>query len=175
MKTVEKIYWSDALMNGWTAIGPGRTWWFDTSEVYPAQYSLDRQGVPICWDDDVFKVEETRECTGDDTCTIILAADKDKKAVVMIHKDQPNVLIKGSVVREVTWADYNREGLWAVKKHCSGYKLEAVIINPKMKTLQKYKILKSLVQEIVRDTGKGDVNEPAAKKDAKNQGVPAAA
>jgi len=175
MKTVEKIYQSESLINGWIAIGPSRTWWFDTSEVYPKQYTLDYQGVPICWDEDVFQVEETRLCTGDDTCTIMLADKENKKVMVMIHKDQPNVLIKGAVDKEVTWADYNREGLWAIKKHCPGYRLDAVIINPKMKTLQKYNILKGLVKEVVKDKGKGEVNEPAAKKDAKNQGVPAAA
>lgn len=175
MKLIEKIYQSESLINGWSAIGPSRTWWFDTSEVYPKQYTLDYQGVPICWDDDVFQVEETRVCTGDDTCTIMLADKENKKVMVMIHKDQPNVLIKGAVVKEVTWADYNREGLWAIKKHCPGYRLDAVIINPKMKTLQKYNILKNLVKEVVKDKGKGEVNEPAAKKDAKNQGIPAAA
>lgn len=174
MKAFEKIYRSEALIRGWTAIGPNRTWWFDTAEAYPKQYTLDRQGIPICWDDDVFQVEETRLCTGDDTCTILLV-DKDKKVLVMIHKDQPNVLIKGAVSKEVTWEDYNREGLWAIKKHCPEYRLDAVIINPKMKTLQKYKILKSLVKEVVKGKGKGEVNEPAAKTNAKNQASVAAA
>lgn len=176
MKNFERIYKSEALIKGWDAIDSHRTWWFDTSEVYPKQYTLDKNGIPICWDDNVFQVEETKECTGDDTCTVILA-DKDKKILVMINKDQGHVLIKGAVSKEVEWEEYNREGLWAIKKYCPGYKLEAVILNPKIKTIQKHKILKSLVKEVVKTKGhkKGKANEPAAKQDKSDQGVPAAA
>ena len=169
MNKVERIYQSEALINGWEGIGSHRTWWFETEEEYLKRYTLDRQGIPIVWDDEVFDVEETRECTGDDTCTIILASEK-KKALVLINKDLDHVLIQGSVKKEIDWEDYNREGLWAVKKHCTGYALEAVIINPKIKTLEKFKVVKSIIKKVIeaRDFIQGGDHESAGEENKKD-------
>lgn len=72
------------------------------TEDYTKRYTLDKQGTSIVWDDETFSVEETRQCTGDDTCTIILA-NKDKKALVLIHRDLDHVLIKGGVEKKIEW------------------------------------------------------------------------
>ena len=76
MNKAERIYQSEALIEGWGKIEIGRPWWFDTSTKYPDVYTLDGKGAPIVWDDEgvEFTVEETRQCTGDDTCTVILRA-----------------------------------------------------------------------------------------------------
>jgi len=148
MQQMEMIYQSEALKNGWAGIGSNRTWWFDTTEEYGKPYTLDRQGIPIGWDDAVYPVEETRRCTGDNTCTIILT-NKKQKALVLIHKDLDHVLILGNVDKKVTWEDYNRLGLWAVKKHLTEYDLDAIIINPKIKTLEKFKVLKSVIKKVI--------------------------
>ena len=163
---METVYQSEALSNGWAGIGSQRTWWFDTTEQYSKIYTLDRQGIPIVWDDEVFDVEETRQCTKNDTCTIILK-DKKKKALVLIHKELDHVLIQGGVAKEIEWEDYNKEGLWAVKKHCTGYNLEAVIFNPKIKTLEKYGIVKTIIKKIIntRDLIRGKDHESAKAKD----------
>ena len=169
MEQMEMIYQSEALSNGWAGIGSHKTWWFDTAEQYSKIYTLDRQGIPIVWDDEVFSVEETRQCTKDDTCTIILT-DKKKKALVLIHKDLDNVQILGGVEKELFWEDYNRQGLWAVKKYCTGYELEAVIFNPNIKTLEKFKVVKAIIKKVIetRNIIRGKDHEPASKKDKAN-------
>jgi hypothetical protein len=166
MEQMEMIYQSQELANGWAGIGSHKTWWFDTAEQYSKIYTLDRQGIPIVWDDEVFGVEETRQSTKDDTCTIILK-DKKKKVLILIHKDLDHVLIQGAVDKKVSWEDYNTLGLWAIKKHCTGFELEAVIFNPKIKTLEKFGIIKSIIKKIIetRDLIKGKDHEPAQKKD----------
>jgi len=163
---MEMIYQSESLANGWAGIGSNRTWWFDTSEDYGKLYTLDRQGIPIGWCDGVYQVEETRQCTRDNTCTIILT-NKKQKALVLIHRDLEHVLILGGVDKKVEWEDYNRMGLWAVKKHLTEYDLEAVIINPKIKTLEKFKVVKAIIKKVLetRDLMKGDDHEPAQKED----------
>ena len=171
MEKMEMVYKSEALKNGWAGIGSHKTWWFDTAEQYSKIYSLDRQGIPIVWDDEVFNVEETRQCTGENTCTIILV-DKKKKALVLIHKDLDNVQILGGVNKEVSWEDYNKYGLWAVKKHCTGYELEAVIFNPNIKTLEnKFKVVKAIIKKVIETRnltiGK-DHDESASKKDTED-------
>ena len=170
MDQVERVFKSKTLVEGWEAINQFRTWWFDTSQYYGNEYSLDGKGIPICWDDDEFETEETRNCTGDDTCTIILV-NKRKKALVIINKNIDDVLINGSVTERISWDEYTREGLWAVKKHCPSYVLEAVIINPKIKTLEKFKVIKPVIKKIVelRDFIEGGDNGPAEQKNPKNK------
>ena len=150
MNQTERIYQSKALSEGWGKIEIVRPWWFDTSTKYPNVYSLDGQGAPIVWDDEgvEFTVEETRQCTGDDICTIILAQNK-KRALVMVNSKLENVKVLGGVENDVRWEDYTREGLWAVKKHMSDYALQAVIINPNIKTLEKFKVIKAIIKKVV--------------------------
>ena len=129
MNQTERIYQSKGLTEGWTGVGSAKTWWFDTSEVYQKRYSLDLRGVPIYWDEESFSVAEIRECTGEDICALILSQNK-KRALVMVHGKLEHVKVLGGVQKDVSWEDYSRQGLWAVKKHVPGYSLEAVVINP---------------------------------------------
>jgi hypothetical protein len=164
----EIIYQSEALNNGWLGIGSDRTWWFDTSEEYQKRYTLDKKGIPIGWDDGVYPVEETRQCTGDNTCTIILA-NKQKKALVLVHKDLDHVLILGSINKKVEWEDYNSQGLWAIKKHLTEYSLDAVIINPKIKTLEKFKVVKAIIKKVIETRNlEGKDHEPAQEEDTED-------
>jgi hypothetical protein len=169
MEQMEMIYQSQELSNGWAGIGSHRTWWFDTATQYSKIYTLDRQGIPIVWDDEVFGVDETRQCTGNNTCTIILK-DKKKKVLVLIHKDLDHVLIQGAVDKKISWQDYNQFGLWAIKKHLTGFDLEAVIFNPNIKTLEKFKVVKAIIKKIIetRNIIRGKNHEPASKKDKAN-------
>ena len=150
MNKAERIYQSEALSEGWEKIGSDRPYWFDTSVAYQKRYTLDGRGIPIVWDDEdiEFPVEDTRQCTGDDICTIILAQNK-KKALVMVNRQLDAARVLGGVEKEITWEDYTKKGLWAVKKHIPGYELEAVIINPKIKTLEKFKVVKSIIKKVI--------------------------
>ncbi len=170
MENKERIYKSEALSNGWSAIASAKTWWFDTSQAYQKRYTLDKRGIPIVWDEDTFETEETRQCTGKDTCTMILS-QKDKKVLVIVHGNLNHVYVMGSVDAIIEWDDYNRWGLWAVKKHCLKYDLEAAVINPKIKTLEKFKVVKPIIKRVIelRDFMEGGGNEPAAKKDTKDK------
>ena len=165
MENLEMVYQGQELSNGWTGIGSYRKWWFDTSEQYSKIYSLDKKGIPIVWDDETYNVDEIKQCTKDDVCTIILS-DKKKKTLVLIHKDMDHVLIQGAMDKKISWQDYTQFGLWAVKKHCTGFDLEAVIFNPKIKTLEKFGIIKGIIKKIIetRDLTKGK-DHAASKKD----------
>ncbi|CAB1060137.1 hypothetical protein D1BOALGB6SA_4902 [Olavius sp. associated proteobacterium Delta 1] len=171
MNKAERIYQSEALTNGWKKIGPDRPWWFDTSTKYPNVYSLDGKGVPLVWDDENinFSVSETRQCTGEDTCTIILSHNK-KRALVMVNSKLERVKVLGSVQKDVGWEDYTREGLWSVKKHISDFALEAVIINPNIKTLEKFKVVKSIIKKVIeaRDFTQGGEHESAGEENTED-------
>jgi len=171
MKNNERIYKNKALTKAWDDMDMFKTWWFDTSDEYPKHYSLDKQGVPICWDDITYPVQETIDCTGDDICTIILS-NKDQIAILVVNKDLENVMVQGSVTASITWDKYNTKGLLAVREQCPGYKLEAVIINPRIKTLEKFNVVKSIIKKIIeaRDFTEGDKNEPANQEDSVHQG-----
>ena len=171
MNKAERIYQSEALSEGWEKIGNDRPYWFDTSVTYQKRYSLDGRGIPIVWDDEdiEFPVEDTRQCTGDDTCTIILAQNK-KRALVMVNRQLDAVRVLGGVEKEVTWEDYTKKGLWAVKQHIAGYALEAVIINPKIKTLERFKVVKSIIKKVIetRSFIQGGKHEPANEENPKD-------
>jgi hypothetical protein len=169
MQKKEIIYQSEALISGWGIIGSHRTWWFDTIGNYDRPYTLDSQGIPIGWCDGVYDVKETRECTEDNTCTIILNHKK-QKALILIHRELDHVFILGGVNKQVSWDDYNKLGLWAVKKHLIEYTLEAVIINPKIKTLEKFKVVKAIIKKVIetRNLMEGKDHEPAQKKDTED-------
>ena len=160
MNKAELIYQSEALTEGWEKIGSDRPWWFDTSVAYQKRYSLDGRGTPIVWDDEDidFSVEDTRQCTGGDTCTIILAQNK-KRALVMVNRELDAVMVLGGVEKEITWEDYTQKGLWAVKQHIPGYVLEAVIINPKIKTLEKFKVVKSIIKKVIEAAQQAQAHE----------------
>ena len=171
MNQTERIYQSKALTEAWGKIEIGRPWWFDTSTKYPDVYTLDGKGVPVVWDDEAveFTVAETRQCTGDDTGTIILAHNK-KRVLVMVSGKLEHVKVLGGVQKDVSWEDYTREGLWAVKKHMPDYALQAVIINPNIKTLEKFKVVKAIIKKVVeaRDYIQGGNHEPAKEKNPKD-------
>jgi len=164
MNQTERIYQSKVLTESWEKIRNDRPWWFDTSTEYPNVYTLDAKGAPIVWDDEgvEFTIEETRQCTGDDTCTIILSHNK-KRVLVMVSGKLEHVKVLGGVQKDVSWEDYTREGLWSVKKHISGFVLEAVIINPNIKTLEKFKVVKAIIKKVVeaREYIQGGNHEPA--------------
>ena len=156
MKKMEMVFKSKELEKGWESIGTYRPWWFDTSTKFAAVYSLDGKGTPIVWDDEgiEFTVEETRECTGINTCAIVLSNKKNRALVLihrdlphLIHRDLPNVMIHGSIEKEIEWQEYTSLGLWAAKKHCPDYNLEAAIINPMIKTLEGLGVIKNNYQE----------------------------
>jgi hypothetical protein len=169
MNQTERIYQSKALTEGWANIGAGKTWWFDTSEVYQKRYSLDLLGIPIYWDDESFTSVEIQACTMDDICTIILSQNK-KRALVMVSSKLEHVKVLGGVQKDVGWEDYTREGLWAVKKHMSDYALQAVIINPNIKTLEKFKVVKAIIKKVVdaRDYIQGGNHEPGSEENPKD-------
>jgi hypothetical protein len=177
MSNKERIFKSPALVEGWDNIGKEsrKVWWFTTTESYGKRYSLDKDGCPIWWDDQPFPVSAVRESTGDDTCTIILKLNK-AKLLVLINKDMPRVLIQGKIKKEIGWDDYTINGLMAVKRHCQKHSMEAVIINPRIKTLEEFGVLKSIIKKVIaaRDVLKGDGNEPASKKNTKNKANPEA-
>ena len=171
MNKTERIYQSKALIEGWGNIKGDRPWWFDTSTKYPNVYTLDGKGAPIVWDDEgvEFTVEQTRQCTGNDTCTIVLAQKK-KRALVMVNSILEQVKVLGGVQKDISWEDYTREGLWSVKKHVSGFALEAAIINPNIKTLEKFKVIKSIIKKVVeaREYINGGKHEPANEENPKD-------
>ena len=169
MNQTERIYQSKALTEGWANIGAGKTWWFDTSEVYQKRYSLDLQGIPIYWDDESFISVEIQACTMDDICTIILSQNK-KRALVMVSSKLEHVKVLGGVQKDVSWEDYTRQGLWAVKKHMPDYALQAVIINPNIKTLEKFKVVKAIIKKVVeaRDYIQGGNDEPGNEENKKD-------
>ena len=172
MKKTEKVFQSDELAKNWESVGAYRPWWFDTSTKYAKIYTFDGKGIPIVWDDEEteFTVEETRECTGDGTCALVLS-NKKKRALVLVHRDLPHVMIHGSIEKKIEWQEYTKEGLWAAKKHCPGYKLEAVIMNPKIKTLEKLSVVKGIIRKVMeaKINQKGGNDEPAPGEDPKDQ------
>lgn len=174
MKKTEKMFTGEELAKGWESVGEYRPWWFDTSARYPKVYTMDGKGAPIVWDDEgvEYQVVVTRECTGDDTCAIVLS-NKKKRVLIMVHRDLPHVMMHGSVEKKIEWQEYNDKGLWAAKKHCPDYRIEAAVINPKVKTLEKLGVVKTIIKKVMEDkiNQKGGDDEPASGKDSKDQGA----
>lgn len=170
----ERVFKGEELTKGWRGItdNKSKVWWFDTSEEYSKRYSLDRAGVPIYWDDGTYTVEDIRESTMEDTCTVVLTDKRERKALVIVHKKVPQVLIRGAVEKDIEWEEYTREGLWSVKKHCLAHTLEAVVINPKIKTLNSMGFVKSLVAKALegKDLLKEGGNGSPDKENTKDQG-----
>ena len=164
----ERMFTGMALQKGWGKVTGDRAkvWWFCTTEKFAKRYSLDGQGVPVAWDDEQFSVEEIKEGTGDDVCVAILNNDHEERLMLLVLADMPAILIQGRNCHPVTWEDYSMEGLYAIKKILPNTKLEAVIINPKIQTLEAFGVVRPIIEGIVEGTdffNEGATDEPTTK------------
>jgi hypothetical protein len=141
MANPEKVYKSPALTQGWENLKAGNLYWFDTVNDYAKKHHLDKKTAPIGWDEEALTVEEAKECCEDDACTAILANKKDK-VLVIVKADLPYVLAEGKAQVRIDWEAYAKDGVMAIKRLFKGYALEAVVINPKVKTLEGLGVLK---------------------------------
>ncbi|SHL37086.1 hypothetical protein SAMN02745216_05086 [Desulfatibacillum alkenivorans DSM 16219] len=168
----ERIFQSEALTNGWANITNDgvKTYWFDTDQVFPKIYSLDKAGIPAYWDDVPYSEEIIKECTHDDVCCLILSSGK-TKVLVVVHASLPHVAMHGRATKEIPWAEYTTEGFWSIKKHIGPYQLDAAVINPTMETLEKLGVLKSIIQKFVKDAKliEGGADESPADADGTDQ------
>jgi hypothetical protein len=173
MANPEKVYQSPALTQGWENLKAGNLYWFDTVNDYAKKHHLDKKTAPIGWDEEALTVEEAKECCEDDACTAILANKKDK-VLVIVKADLPYVLAEGKAQVRIGWEAYAKDGVMAIKRLFKGYALEAVVINPKVKTLEGLGVLKATIQRIMagKDLMKGATDDPAGKPNRKNQSSP---
>jgi hypothetical protein len=146
---------------------------FDTVNDYAKKYHLDKKNAPIGFDDPPYTVENVKECCGDDACTAILANKKDK-VLVIVKADLPCVLAEGKVQTRIEWESYAKEGMMAIKRLFTGYALEAVVINPKVKTLENLGVLKGIIHRVMagKDITKGADDAPANKPNRKDKSSP---
>jgi hypothetical protein len=172
MPNREKVYQSPALTQGWEdLLKDGELYMFDTVNSYAKKYHLDKKNAPIGWDEPPYTVDEIKECCGDDACTAILANKKDK-VLVIVKADLPYVLAEWKAETRIGWETYAKDGLMAIKRLFKGYTLEAVVINPKVKTLEGLGVLKAIIQRVMagKDLMKGATDEPVDQPHRKNQG-----
>ena len=169
----EKVYQSPALTEGWENLQNGDLYWFDTFNDYAKKHHLDKKTAPIGWDEEAYTVEEAKECVEDDACSAILATKKDK-VLVIVKADLPYILVEGKKETRIAWETYAKDGVMAIKRLYKGYSLEAVVINPKVKTLEGLGVLKAVLQRIMagKDLMKGATDDPADQPNRKNQGSP---
>jgi len=146
---------------------------FDTVNDYAKKYHLDKKNTPIGWDEPPYTVEDVKECCGDDACTAILA-NKKEKVLVIVKADLPYILAEGKAQVRVGWEAYAKDGMMAIKRLFKGYVLDAVVINPKVKTLEGLGVLKAIIHRVMagKDLMKGATDEPANKPNRKNQSSP---
>jgi hypothetical protein len=173
MANPEKVYQSPALNQGWENLKDGDLYWFDSVNDYAKKYHLDKKTTPIGSDEEALTVEEAKDCCGDAACTAILATKKEK-VLVIVKADLPYVLAEGKAQVSIGWEAYAKDGVLAIKRLFKGYALEAVIINPKVKTLEGLGVLKATLQRIMagKDLIKGATDVPADKPNRKNQSSP---
>lgn len=173
MPNAEKVYQSLALTKGWENLQDGELYMFDTVNDYAKKYHLDKKNTPIGWDEPPYTVEDVKECCGDDACTAILA-NKKEKVLVIVKADLPYILAEGKAQVRVGWEAYAKDGMMAIKRLFKGYVLEAVVINPKVKTLEGLGVLKAIIHRVMagKDLMKGATDEPANKPNRKNQSSP---
>jgi hypothetical protein len=173
MPNSEKVYQSPALTEEWENLQDGDFYLFDTFNDYAKKYHLDKKTAPIGWDEEAYTVEEAKECFEDDACTAILG-NKKEKVLVIVKADLPWVLAEGKAQVRISWEAYAKDGVMAIKKLFKGYALEAVVINPKVKTLEGLGVVKAIIQRVMagKDLMKGADDEPADKPNRKNQGSP---
>jgi hypothetical protein len=176
MPNPEKVYQSPALTQGWENLEnleKGELYLFDTVNDYAKKYHLDKKTAPIGWDEEAYTVEEAKECVGDDACTMVLA-NKKEKVLVIVKADLPWVVGEGQGQTRIGWESYAQGGVLAIKRLFKGYALEAVVINPKVKTLENLGVLSAIIQRVMagKDWLKGAEDEPPKKPSRKNQGSP---
>ena len=173
MSNPEKVYQSPALTQGWENLKDGELYMFDTINDYAKKYHLDKKNAPIGYDDPPYTVEDVKECCGDDACTAILT-NKKEKVLVIVKADLPCVLAEGKEQTRIEWESYAKEGMMAIKRLFTGYALEAVVINPKVKTLEDLGVLKAIIQRVMagKDLMKGGDDAPAQKPNRKDKGSP---
>jgi len=163
----EIVFTGMALQKGWERVNAERVWWFYTAERFSKRWSLDGQGVPITWDETEYGPEEIREGTGNDVCVAILNNDHEEKLLLVVQSDMPTLLILGKRSRSVSWEDYAKEGLHTVKKLLPRSRLEAVVINPNLKTLERFGVVKPIIEGVVEETvffkKGGDSSEPSSE------------
>ena len=94
------------------------------------------------------------------------------KLLVVLTKTLPYLLIQGKDQKKIPLEDHGKEGVYGIKKLYPGYRLEAVVVNPGVKTLEKLGVLKSIIKQAVsaKDLLKGEGDAP--KKNRKNQAGP---
>ena len=119
----------------------------------------------------VYEVEDVLDCIGDDTIAAILGKGSDKLLVVLT-KTLPFLLIQGKDQKKIPLEQHGKEGVYGIKKLYPGYRLEAVVVNPSIKTLEKLGVLKSIVKQAVsaKDLLKGEGD--AHKKNRKDKTSP---
>ena len=173
MANAEKVYQSPALTLGWENLKDGDYYLFDTVNDYSKKYHLDKKNTPIGWDEDPYTVDEAKECFEDDACTAILG-NKKEKVLVIVKADLPYILAEGKAQVRVGWEAYAKDGVMAIKRLFKGYVLEAVVINPKVKTLEGLGVIKPIIQRVMagKDLVKGAEDAPPEKPNRKNQGSP---
>jgi hypothetical protein len=140
----EIVFTGMALQKGWEKV--------NTAERFSKRWSLDGQGVPITWDETEYRPEEIREGTGNDVCAAILNNDHQEKLLLVVQSDMPTLLILGKRSRTINWEDYAKEGLYTVKKLLPRSRLEAVVINPTVKTLERFGVVKPIIEGVVEET-----------------------
>jgi hypothetical protein len=173
MSNTEKVYQSPALTQGWENLKDGDFYIFDTVNDYSKKYHLDKKNAPIGWDEEAYTVDEAKECFEDDACTAILT-NKKEKVLVIVKADLPWVVAEGKGQTRIGWESYAKDGVMAIKKLFKGYALEAVVINPKVKTLEGLGVLKAIIQRVMagKDLMKGADDVPVKEANRKNQGSP---
>ena len=171
MSNPEKVYQSPALTQGWENLEDGDFYLFDTINDYSKKYHLDKKNTPIGWDEEAYTVDEAKECFEDDACTAILT-NKKEKVLVIVKADLPYILAEGKAQVRIGWESYANDGVMAIKRLFKGYALEAVVINPKVKTLEGLGVLKAIIHRVMagKDLTKGADDAPAKKSNRKNQG-----
>ena len=172
--TKEMIFQRPVLTKAWDAIEEKDPCFFDTVNNYPKSGHIDgMKDGPIGWDDAPCTVEDVWDCIGDDTCTAILVKNKDKLLVV-VQKALPAILVQGKTKKKISWEDYAKYGVWAIKRHYLDYRLDAVVINPKIKTLEGLGVLKSIISQVLaeKDLVEGGKHEPARKTNRSDQTGP---
>ena len=143
----ETIFNRPALTKAWDEINLKEPCFFDTTNNYAKKDHIDQtKDGPIGWEDDTMTIENCWDCIEDDVCTAILTKGKDK-ALVVLERTLPKILIHGKERIEVDWAEYAQEGCWAIREKLEGYRLEAIVINPKVKTLETFGIVKSIIKQ----------------------------
>jgi hypothetical protein len=148
----ESLFTGMALQKGWERVNAERAWWFYTAERFSKRWSLDGQGVPITWDETEYGAEQIREGTGNDVCAAILNNDHEEKLLLVVQAEMPTLLILGKRSRTIGWEAYAKEGLYTVKKLLPRSRLEAVVINPNLKTLERLGVIKPIFVGVVEET-----------------------